>query len=34
LSWDEKWTWNHPLSIIFLLYLYLPISITDHIPAL
>ena len=34
LSWDEKGTWNHPLSIIFLLYLYLPNTITDHIPAL
>ena len=34
LSLDEKWTWNRPLSIIILLYLYLPTTITDMIPAL
>ena len=34
LSWDEKWTWNHPFSITCLLHLYLPIIIMDHIPAL
>ena len=34
LSWDEKWTWNHLVSITFLSYLYLHITITDRIPVL
>ena len=34
LSWDDKWTWKHTLSIIFLLYLYLHITITDQVLAL
>ena len=33
LSWDDKWTWKHTLSIILLLYLYLHIAITDQVLA-
>ena len=33
LSWDEKWTWNHPNSIIFLLHVHVDTTHANQNPA-